>query len=138
MKDNTKTLTLLGNKKTEYKFEDPNADMLEIFENKYPHRDYVVSYTTKEFTSLCPVTGQPDFAEIKIEYIPDKYCIETKSLKLYLFAYRNYGSFMETITNKILEDCVKACNPRKMTVYGNFNARGGITINVVATYEREE
>lgn len=133
--DETRHLKSLGTN-TQYRYDEPDKSILETFPNKYPGRDYSVDFTFPEFTSLCPKTGQPDFATIVIYYIPDKLCIETKSLKLYFFAYRNYGSFMETITNKILEDLVSVCSPRSMRVTGKFNSRGGIALNVVAEYSR--
>lgn len=133
--DNTSSLTQLGSAKTKYAYNNPTSNLLEIFENQYPNRDYATEFIFDEFTSLCPKTGQPDFAAIKVQYIPDKKCIETKSLKLYFLAFRQYGSFMETITNKILEDCVSVCQPRWMKVIANFNARGGTLINVEAEYE---
>ena len=132
--DDVSSLTQLGKSGTEYKFDEPTWEMLETFPNRFPNRDYVVVYRTDEFTSLCPRTNQPDFGVITIEYIPRDKCIETKSLKLYLFAYRNYGIFMESIVNKILDDCVKAADPKWMRVIGNFKARGGITIDVVAEH----
>ena len=132
-----KDLKHLGSEKTNYYYNEPNVNILETFDNKYPHRDYKIKFIFPEFTSLCPKTAQPDFATIEITYIADKKCIETKSLKLYLFAYRQFGSFMESITNKLLEDFVNVCNPRWMEVIGKFNARGGISINVKAEYSRE-
>lgn len=136
MKDNVESLTKLGSGSGgDYgRYNNPTIELLEIFPNQYPHRLYTAEYATKEFTSLCPKTKQPDFATITISYIPNKFCIETKSLKLYLLAYRNEGAFMETITNKILEDCVAACAPKYMKVVGDFNARGGTTIKVTAEY----
>lgn len=122
----------LGSTNTHYVYNNPSIVMLETFDNAYPHRDYITEFEFPEFTSLCPKTGQPDFATIKIQYIPDRRCIETKSLKLYFLAFRQYGSFMETIVNKILEDCTSACDPRWMKVIGYFNARGGTLINVEA------
>lgn len=133
-KDNTSTLKSLGSKETNYKYENPTVEILEVFENKFFERNYTILLQTEEFTSLCPKTGQPDFASITIEYVPDKKCIETKSLKLYLFAFRQIGTFMETIVNTILEDCVQACSPRYMKVIGNFKARGGISNVIVAQY----
>ena len=133
-----KDLKQLGSEKTDYHYEGPRMDILETFENQYPKRNYETEFHFPEFTSLCPKTGQPDFATIKIIYVADQKCIETKSLKLYLFAYRQYGSFMETITNKILEDLVNICDPRKMKVIGIFNPRGGISINVKAEYSRKD
>lgn len=135
-KDNVRSLTKLGSTRTEYKYNEPHSSILETFENKFPHRGYSINLDFREFTSLCPKTGQPDFAEIFIEYVPDKKCIETKSLKLYLFAFRQSGTFMETITNVILEDCVRACHPIKMTVVADFKARGGIRNVVTATYHK--
>ena len=137
VKDNTKNLTKLGSHKTKYQYKNPNADMLEAFINQYPHRDYMTEFVFNEFTSLCPKTGQPDFAKITVSYVADKKCIETKSLKMYYLAYRNEGMFMETIVNKILEDCVFVIHPKNMLVQGEFNARGGTAINVVASYETD-
>ena len=97
-------------------------------------RDYTIEFDCPEFTSVCPITRQPDFAKIKIAYIPDQLCIESKSLKLYLAAFRNVGMFHEEITNRILEDLVAACEPRWMRVIGTMNARGGISIRVTATH----
>jgi 7-cyano-7-deazaguanine reductase len=112
--------------------------LLETFENEFPNRDYTVIHTAPEFTSLCPKTGQPDFATIEIDYIPDKLCIELKSLKLYLNSYRNDGVFFESVTNRILEDLVKVCNPRHMLVTAEFNVRGGISSVIEAEYESED
>lgn|SRR5574343_141201 len=134
--DETKHLKSLGSNTTQYHYDGPSKDILETFPNKYPNRGYSVNFTFPEFTSLCPKTGQPDFATIKIQYVPDKLCIETKSLKLYFFAFRNHGSFMETITNKILEDLVNICNPQSMQVIGSFNPRGGVVLDVTAQYSR--
>jgi len=112
--------------------------LLETFENEFPNRDYTIIHTAPEFTSLCPKTGQPDFATIDIDYIPDKLCIELKSLKLYLNSYRNDGVFFESVTNRILEDLVEVCSPRYMLVTAEFNVRGGISSVVEAEYESEE
>lgn len=130
-------LTLLHQNDKNYP-KKPSGDILEVFENKYPQRDYLITFDCPEFTSVCPVTGQPDFGKIVIEYCPDEYCIESKSLKLYLGAYRNEGSFAEQIVNRVLEDCVAACQPRSMIVTGHFTARGGIAIKVEAGYTAEE
>lgn len=138
MKDNTTLLSSLGSKQTDYRFSQPQETMLETFPNQFPERDYVITHTTQEFTSLCPKTSQPDFATITIEYIADALCVETKSLKLYLFAYRNEGSFMETITNRILNDLISVCAPHYMKVSATFGARGGITTSVVAEYTKEK
>ena len=135
-KDNTSSLTQLGSAKTKYVYDHPTASLLETFENKAPHRDYVTEFVFNEFTSLCPKTGQPDFATITVQYVPDKLCIETKSLKLYFLSFRQHGAFMETIVNKMLEDLVATCDPRRMAVIGRFNARGGTLINVQANYEK--
>lgn len=123
----------LGSGKTEYKYDEPTADMLEVFENKYA--DYLISMKTYEFTSMCPVTGQPDYATIIIQYIPGNRCIESKSLKLYLGAYREHGMFHEMCVNKILEDCKTVCEPKYMRVIGDFAPRGGISIVPVAEYK---
>jgi 7-cyano-7-deazaguanine reductase len=111
--------------------------VLETFENRYPHRDYVIRFDAEDFTSLCPVTGQPDFAALEIEYVAHKRCIETKSLKFYLSSYRNCASFNEEVANRILEDLVAACAPKKMRVIGRFASRGGIRVTVEADYSRK-
>ncbi len=112
--------------------------LLETFENEFPNRDYTIVHTAPEFTSLCPKTGQPDFATIDIDYIPDKLCVELKSLKLYLNSYRDEGVFFESVTNRILEDLVKVCSPRYMLVTAEFNVRGGISSVIEAEYESED
>lgn len=137
MKDKVNRLTKLGSKETIYSYQNPQREILETFENVYPERDYVIEFIFNEFTSLCPKTGQPDFATITIRYIAQDLCIETKSLKLYLMQYRQEGSFMETLTNRILNDLVSACHPIEMTVISNFNVRGGIAINVTAKHVRK-
>ncbi|HEX2173880.1 MAG TPA: preQ(1) synthase [Dehalococcoidia bacterium] len=111
---------------------------LETFANQYQGREYTIDFDCPEFTSVCPMTGQPDFAEIRISYVPDARCIEMKSLKLYLWSYRNEGMFYEHVTNKILDDIVGACSPIRATVVGDFNVRGGIRARVSATYDRAE
>jgi 7-cyano-7-deazaguanine reductase len=110
------------------------AATLETFPNPRPERDYEIEIRCPEFTSMCPKTGLPDFGEILIRYVPDQSCLELKSLKYYLMDYRNQGIFYESATNKILDDLVAACRPRKMTVTGAFTARGGITTTVVAAH----
>lgn len=120
-------LTKLGSKKTEYKFQDPNKDMIETFDNPQQKENYQIEFTTDEFTSLCPKTGQPDFASIRLTYIPADKCIETKSLKMYLFAFRNYEGFMERIANKIVDDFVRAVDPKFIHLEMLFTPRGGIT-----------
>jgi 7-cyano-7-deazaguanine reductase len=108
---------------------------LESFRNRHPGRDYEIVHTCPEFTALCPKTGQPDFATIRIRYVPDRLCVELKSLKLYLQGYRNQGIFYEHVTNVILDDLVAALEPRRMTVEGDFRTRGGISSLVRAEYE---
>ncbi|MFT3710054.1 MAG: preQ(1) synthase [Archangium sp.] len=108
---------------------------LETFKNPAPVRDYEIAFDCPEFTCLCPLTGQPDFAHFKITYVPEEKCIELKSLKLYLWSFRNEGAFHEAVTNQILEDLVKACAPRKMTVHGHWFVRGGIVTDVTCTHE---
>ena len=109
---------------------------LEVFANPHPDRDYTIEMECPEFTSICPVTGQPDFGTIRLSYVPDQQCIELKSLKLYLWSYRQEGAFHEAVTNNILDDLVAACAPRQMTVVGDFNVRGGITTVVTAEFAR--
>jgi 7-cyano-7-deazaguanine reductase len=107
---------------------------LETFANPHPERDYEINMECPEFTCVCPRTGQPDFATIRITYVPDKLCVELKSLKLYLWSYRNEGSFHEAVVNRILDDFAAACRPRKAAVTGDFNVRGGIHTTVRAEY----
>ena len=111
-------------------------EVLETFENMHPERDYWVKFNCPEFTAMCPVTGQPDFAEIKIMYIPDQRMVESKSLKLYLFSFRNHGDFHEDCVNTILDDLVKVMDPRYIEVLGLFVPRGGISIHPYANYGR--
>jgi 7-cyano-7-deazaguanine reductase len=106
--------------------------VLETFDNPRPERDYEIVIRCPEFTSVCPKTGQPDFGTVTIRYVPDRACVELKSLKLYLVGYRNRGIFYEAAVNAILDDLAKACRPRRMEVEGAFTARGGITTTVVA------
>lgn len=112
----------------------PDEARIETFANPYPGKKYRVTLDCPEFTSMCPVTGQPDFAHIAIQYVPAKRCVESKSLKLYLGSFRNQGQFAETIVNRILADIVSACRPRYCVVRGEFTARGGIAIEVVAEH----
>jgi 7-cyano-7-deazaguanine reductase len=121
--------------KTEYAT-DYAPEVLETFENQHPEHDYWVQFNCPEFTSLCPITGQPDFAEIKILYIPDKRMVESKSLKLYLFSFRNHGDFHEDCVNIILKDLVKLMDPRYIEVIGLFVPRGGISIHPYVNYGR--
>lgn len=108
---------------------------LETFKNRHPGRDYVIEIACPEFTALCPKTGQPDFGTIRISYVPDALCVELKSLKLYLHGYRSQGIFYEHVTNVILDDLVAALGPRRITVEGDFNVRGGMSTVVRASYE---
>lgn len=114
--------------------DDPRKAKLETFSNPYPLRDYWVHFECPEFTSLCPITGHPDFGLITIDYIPDKLCLESKSLKLYLFTYRNAGAFYENVVNRIAEAIAKTCRPRRLKLIGKFNPRGGISITVSVEY----
>ena len=107
---------------------------LVTFPNPRPGRDYVICHACPEYTALCPVTGQPDFGTIVVSYVPAKLCIELKSLKLYLWSFRDEGHFFEQVTNQILDDLVAATKPKRMTVVGRFNVRGGIWTRVVARY----
>ena len=125
----TAGLTKLG-KVQAYHFEGPSASILEAFPNRFPGRDYVITFEHPEFTSLCPMTGQPDFGTIRVRYVPDEKCVESKSFKLYMGAYRNQGSFMESLTNAIAEDLISTLAPRRLTVEGIFNVRGGTAITV--------
>ena len=113
-----------------------DRNVLEVFENPHPGRDYVIETVCPEFTSMCPKTGLPDFGTIRIRYTPDARCLELKALKYYLLEYRNRGIFYEAATNQILDDLVAACQPRRMSVEGDFSARGGITTKVTASYEK--
>ncbi len=113
-----------------------SSTKIETFPNPRPGRDYEIAISAPEFTSVCPVTGLPDFGEIRITYVPDERCIELKSLKLYLVEYRNRGIFYEAATNEILDDLVAACQPRRMTVVGDFTARGGIRTSVTASHAK--
>ena len=107
---------------------------LETFENPRPGRDYEIRFECPEFTCVCPMTGQPDFATMRIRYVPDRRCVELKSLKLYLWSYRQEGAFHEAVTNRILDDLVALLEPRSMTIEGDFAVRGGIHTVVTATH----
>lgn len=127
-------LTLLG-KKTEYK-NDYAPEVLEYFTNKHPENDYWVHLECPEFTSLCPITGQPDFATVRIDYIPGEKMVESKSLKLYLFSFRNHGAFHEDCVNIIMKDLVRLMEPKYIEVAGLFTPRGGISIHPYCNYGR--
>ena len=111
---------------------------IEIFPNRHPKRDYEIRIVAPEFTAVCPRTGQPDFATLTLTYIPDLSCLELKSLKMYLQSYRNQGIFHEHVTNTILDDLVKSCHPRQMTLEAEFNARGGIKTTVTVRHPRNK
>jgi 7-cyano-7-deazaguanine reductase len=111
------------------------SKQLETFDNANPERDYTIRIEMPEFTCLCPKTGQPDFATLYLEYIPDKLCIELKSVKLYIWSFRETGAFHEAVTNQILNDLVSACSPRFMRIRADFNVRGGIYTSVVAEHQ---
>lgn len=128
-------LSHLGSK-TEYK-QDYAPEMLEAFENKHKDNDYWVIFDCPEFTSLCPITGQPDFATIRINYLPDVRMVESKSLKLYLFSFRNHGAFHEDCINIIMKDLIKLMDPKYIEVTGIFTPRGGISIYPYANYGRK-
>jgi 7-cyano-7-deazaguanine reductase len=113
----------------------PSRD-LQTFPNPAPERDYEIAFDCPEFTCVCPLTGQPDFARLNIRYVPDRRCVELKSLKLYLWSFRNEGAFHEAVTNRILSDLVRALDPRRLTVEGDFFVRGGIATRVTATHEQ--
>lgn len=130
-------VSLLGNQHTKYNY-DYTPDVLETFVNKHPDNDYVVTFDAYEFSSLCPKTGQPDFAKIVISYIPGEKMVESKSLKLYLFSFRNHGDFHEDCVNIIMKDLVKLMQPKYLECRGIFSPRGGISIFPFATYATEE
>ena len=115
---------------------DKFVDILETFENQHPGRDYVVEIVCPEFTSVCPKTGQPDYGTLTFTYVPDRLCVELKSLKLYLQQFRNEGIFYENVTNRILDDMVALLVPRKMILSAAFTARGGIVTTVTARFEK--
>lgn len=133
MAEKLKGLTILRDSETEYP-SSPDEAKLESFENRYSDRDYWVTFECPEFTSLCPVTNQPDFGHVTISYIPAARCIESKSLKLYLFSFRGCHTFHEEAVNRILDDVVAACEPKEAHVEGEFSPRGGISIEVRADY----
>ncbi|MBQ5317200.1 MAG: NADPH-dependent 7-cyano-7-deazaguanine reductase QueF [Oscillospiraceae bacterium] len=134
--DETNGITLLGSNKTKYP-DNYSPEVLETFVNKHQENDYFVKFNCPEFTSLCPITGQPDFASIYISYIPDVKMVESKSLKLYLFSYRNHGDFHEDCVNTIMKDLVKLMDPRYIEVWGKFTPRGGISIDPYCNYGRK-
>ena len=112
----------------------PSRDLLETFSNQFPGRDYLIEHVCPEFTSVCPKTGHPDFATLTFRYVPDTTCVELKSLKLYLQAFRNAGIFYENVTNRILDDLVAVVKPRRMTLVAQFTPRGGIHSRIVVSH----
>lgn len=135
MNNPKESLSLLGSKQTEYK-QNYAPEVLEAFSNAHQENDYWVRFNCPEFTSLCPITGQPDFANIIISYVPDVKMVESKSLKLYLFSFRNHGGFHEDCVNIIMKDLVKLMDPKYIEVTGLFTPRGGIAIHPYANYGR--
>ena len=133
-RDGTEGLTLLKKSNSKYPT-DPKDAILETFQNRYPKRSYQVIFNCPEFTTRCPITDQPDFGRITITYVPDKLCIESKSLKIYLFSFRNFNTFHEDSVNRILDDIINFVKPREAVVEGIFRPRGGISIHVTASYK---
>ncbi len=137
MKSDIKGLKSLGSRGTKYVYDEPSTDILETFKNVHPNRLYVVPFECDEFTSLCPKTGQPDFAKLHIIYVPDKLMVESKSLKLYLFSFRQHGEFHEDVCNRIVNHLKEKLNPKYILLVGDFNVRGGIAIKPVVEYCRK-
>ena len=135
--DQVSHLRVLGSGKLPNLGGSPGPHLLESFPNIFPQRNYIIRIAYPEFTSLCPATGQPDFANIVVEYVPDTLCVESKSFKLYMMAFRNYNSFMETITNTVLDDLYAVLSPRWCRVNGIFAARGGTHLHVFAEQFKE-
>ncbi len=129
-------LTQLGNRNTSYRF-DYDPGILECFSNKHPENDYFVKFNCPEFTSLCPITGQPDFATITISYVPDQKLVESKSLKLYLFSFRDHGDYHEDVVNIIMNDLIRLLDPKYIEVWGKFLPRGGISIDPYCNHGKE-
>ncbi len=127
------SISLLGNNNTKYPT-DYAPEVLETFPNKHPENDYFVKFNCPEFTSLCPITGQPDFAKIYISYIPGEKMVESKSLKLYLFSFRNHGDFHEDCINIIMKDLIRLMKPKYIEVWGKFMPRGGLSIDPYSNY----
>lgn len=133
-KEEMEDITLLGNQEGTKYLEKYAPEVLETFTNKHPRNEYFVKFNCPEFTSLCPITGQPDFATITISYVPGEKLVESKSLKLYLFSFRNHGEFHEDCVNTIMKDLVKLMNPKYIEVWGKFMPRGGISIDPYCNY----
>ena len=134
-KEELQGVTKLGNQHTVYA-QDYDPSLLETFVNKHPDRDYFVKFNCPEFTSLCPMTGQPDYATIYISYVPGERMVESKSLKLYLFSFRNHGDFHEDCVNIIMDDLIRVMDPKYIEVWGKFLPRGGISIDPYCNYGR--
>jgi 7-cyano-7-deazaguanine reductase len=117
---------------SEYRYDRPDPDVLDAFENPEPSAEWVVSLLCSEFTSLCPVTGQPDYGRLRVDYVPARFCVESKSLKIYLMGYRNHGTFHEACVNRVADDLCAKLSPRFLRVFGDFNPRGGIAIRPLA------
>ena len=132
-RDEASGLTLLGGKQTVYR-SDYAPEVLETFPNKHPDNDYFVKFNCPEFTSLCPITGQPDFAAVYISYVPGERMVESKSLKLYLYSFRNHGDFHEDCMNTIMKDLIRLMDPKYIEVWGKFTPRGGISIDPYCNY----
>ena len=135
-REEEKSITLLGNQNTKYA-DDYAPEVLETFINKHPDNDYFVKFNCPEFTSLCPITGQPDFATITISYVPGEKMVESKSLKLYLFSFRNHGDFHEDCVNVIMKDLIRLMDPKYIEVWGKFTPRGGISIDPYCNYGKK-
>ena len=135
MREN-ENLTKLGSAKTTYSM-DYDPSVLESFNNKHPQNDYFVKFNCPECTSLCPITGQPDFANIIISYVPDQKLVESKSLKLYLFSFRNHGDFHEDVVNIIMKDLIQLMDPKYIEVWGKFLPRGGLSIDPYCNYGKK-
>ena len=136
-REDEQCISLLGNRNTTYPV-DYAPEVLETFLNKHPERDYFVKFNCPEFTSLCPITGQPDFANIIISYVPQERMVESKSLKLYLFSFRNHGSFHEDCVNIIMKDLIRLMDPKYIEVWGKFTPRGGISIDPYCNYGKKD
>lgn len=135
-KKELENISNLGNQDTKYIYE-YNPEVLETFVNKHQENDYFVKFNCPEFTSICPKTGQPDFATVYISYVPDKLMVESKSLKLYLFSFRNHGDFHEDCMNIIMKDLIKLLDPKYIEVWGKFTPRGGISIDPYCNYGKK-
>ena len=135
-REKEETISLLGNQNNTYP-DNYAPEMLETFINKHPENDYFVKFNCPEFTSLCPITGQPDFANIIISYVPGEKMVESKSLKFYLFSFRNHGDFLEDCVNIIMKDLIKLMDPKYIEVWGKFTPRGGISIDPYCNYGKK-